>query len=401
MEHLLEGCELEEARIKSEEASRASSPVPEGEDAFQEDGATGDAEDDDAEARDALKALTEAHDFDIEAAADAEIDDDSNVRRSRRVAVKQAKQATASLSMLVAEEGQGDAASSAAHWRSSRPRRRRGGAASGAGSSDSSRAASPVAGDSAAAAPDGLVAARVALSISGVGSAGDGLGALSSVLASRGAKHLGGLGALNWCEAEDRLLISAVEEAGMTDWTRVCSHLRGHGFSRSAQQCMARYMRALGRGPGRSEFTAEEDELIRAEVRGPGRGRQGNEGTGCRRRRRYITLSLMCAARAPRAMLHPRSTGNPAHCRLLALFLPLSPCPLQVKRAGGAQKVAWRELAAKVGGRLGKQCRERWFFHLDPAILRTPFSVEDDKTLFTLRCQLGGCCTGRAAVPEV
>jgi hypothetical protein len=62
-----------------------------------------------------------------------------------------------------------------------------------------------------------------------------------------------------------------------------------------------------------------------------------------------------------------------------------------VKRCGGAQKVAWRELAAKVGGRLGKQCRERWFFHLDPAILRTPFSVEDDKTLFTLRCQLGAC----------
>jgi len=343
MEHLLEGCELEEARIKSEEASRVPSPVPEGEDAFQEDDAAGDAEEGDAEARDALKALTAAHDFDLEAEASAEADDDSNVRRSRRVAVKQARQATESLSMLVAEEGPSDAAGSAAHWRNTRPNRRRGAVASGAGSSDSSRAASPVAGDLAAAgpAPEGLVAARVALSISGVGSTGDGLGALSSVLASRGAKHLGGLGALNWCEAEDRLLISAVEEAGMTDWTRVCSHLRGHGFSRSAQQCMARYMRALGRGPGRSEFTAEEDEMIRAEVRG-----WGGECDS-------LSTPLL-DARGPAPRDAPLSLVGPLV--LIAVPLPLSRAPVSrpLPPPPPAGEAGWRRAEGGVA-RAGRQ----------------------------------------------
>ena len=33
-------------------------------------------------------------------------------------------------------------------------------------------------------------------------------------------------------------------------------------------------------------------------------------------------------------------------------------------------------------GRIGKQCRERWFNHLDPSIKRGEWTTEEDKILF-------------------
>ena len=34
----------------------------------------------------------------------------------------------------------------------------------------------------------------------------------------------------------------------------------------------------------------------------------------------------------------------------------------------------WSEIAERIPGRIGKQCRERWFNHLDPKIKRTEWS---------------------------
>ena len=41
--------------------------------------------------------------------------------------------------------------------------------------------------------------------------------------------------------------------------------------------------------------------------------------------------------------------------------------------AHGTKK--WSLIAQNLEGRLGKQCRERWYNHLDPAIKRTPWCV--------------------------
>jgi hypothetical protein len=46
-----------------------------------------------------------------------------------------------------------------------------------------------------------------------------------------------------------------------------------------------------------------------------------------------------------------------------------------------AARVKWRDVAASLPGRLGKQCRERWFNQLDPAINMGPWSVEEDQKL--------------------
>lgn len=35
-------------------------------------------------------------------------------------------------------------------------------------------------------------------------------------------------------------------------------------------------------------------------------------------------------------------------------------------------------------GRTAKQCRDRWFHHLDPSISKDPFTAEEDKTILSL-----------------
>jgi hypothetical protein len=49
----------------------------------------------------------------------------------------------------------------------------------------------------------------------------------------------------------------------------------------------------------------------------------------------------------------------------------------------------WSEIAAKVPGRIGKQCRERWFNHLDPSIKKSEWSDEEDRILITAQAQMG------------
>lgn len=49
----------------------------------------------------------------------------------------------------------------------------------------------------------------------------------------------------------------------------------------------------------------------------------------------------------------------------------------------------WSEIAAKVPGRIGKQCRERWFNHLDPGIKKSEWSDEEDQILISAQAEMG------------
>jgi len=42
-----------------------------------------------------------------------------------------------------------------------------------------------------------------------------------------------------------------------------------------------------------------------------------------------------------------------------------------------------------IKGRTGKQCRERWFNHLNPEISRAPWSKEEIETIFNYKRKLG------------
>ncbi len=48
----------------------------------------------------------------------------------------------------------------------------------------------------------------------------------------------------------------------------------------------------------------------------------------------------------------------------------------------GVGNIKWSVIAGELPGRIGKQCRERWFNHLDPSIKRGEWTMEEDKILF-------------------
>jgi hypothetical protein len=53
----------------------------------------------------------------------------------------------------------------------------------------------------------------------------------------------------------------------------------------------------------------------------------------------------------------------------------------------GAQK--WTAIAAVVGDRTGKQCRERWTAHLNPELSVDPWTAEEDRLICELHNELG------------
>ena len=49
----------------------------------------------------------------------------------------------------------------------------------------------------------------------------------------------------------------------------------------------------------------------------------------------------------------------------------------------------WNFLASRLGARLGKQCRERWHNHLDPAVCKGPFTEPEERLIWHLHAKLG------------
>lgn len=55
----------------------------------------------------------------------------------------------------------------------------------------------------------------------------------------------------------------------------------------------------------------------------------------------------------------------------------------------GSGKTKWSTIAEYLPGRIGKQCRERWFNHLDPSIVRVDWSTEEDIILYESQKRFG------------
>eukprot|EP00543_Licmophora_paradoxa_P000290 CAMPEP_0202455208 /NCGR_PEP_ID=MMETSP1360-20130828/12796_1 /ASSEMBLY_ACC=CAM_ASM_000848 /TAXON_ID=515479 /ORGANISM="Licmophora paradoxa, Strain CCMP2313" /LENGTH=670 /DNA_ID=CAMNT_0049074741 /DNA_START=268 /DNA_END=2280 /DNA_ORIENTATION=+ len=56
-------------------------------------------------------------------------------------------------------------------------------------------------------------------------------------------------------------------------------------------------------------------------------------------------------------------------------------------KANGAKR--WSQIAAELPGRIGKQCRERWHNHLNPAICKLPWSAKEDRIILENHGKLG------------
>ena len=60
---------------------------------------------------------------------------------------------------------------------------------------------------------------------------------------------------------------------------------------------------------------------------------------------------------------------------------------VQLVKIHGAKK--WSEIASHLPGRIGKQCRERWFNHLNPDINKHAWSIEEDELILQLQAEIG------------
>lgn len=49
----------------------------------------------------------------------------------------------------------------------------------------------------------------------------------------------------------------------------------------------------------------------------------------------------------------------------------------------------WSLIASKLNGRIGKQCRERWYNHLDPYISKAPWTEEEDQIIINAHKEIG------------
>jgi len=49
----------------------------------------------------------------------------------------------------------------------------------------------------------------------------------------------------------------------------------------------------------------------------------------------------------------------------------------------------WSKIASRLGGRIGKQCRERWHNHLDPTINKGPWTPEEEAKIHKLHAEFG------------
>jgi len=60
-----------------------------------------------------------------------------------------------------------------------------------------------------------------------------------------------------------------------------------------------------------------------------------------------------------------------------------------IKLVGMLGPKRWSRIADELPGRIGKQCRERWYNHLDPEIKREEWSVEEDRQLIVAHAEYG------------
>ncbi|KAG7377882.1 hypothetical protein PHYPSEUDO_010886 [Phytophthora pseudosyringae] len=58
----------------------------------------------------------------------------------------------------------------------------------------------------------------------------------------------------------------------------------------------------------------------------------------------------------------------------------------------------WGQVATRIPGRTSKQCRERWYNHLDPSIIRGEYSTEEDRMILDAQARLGNRWSAIAAM---
>lgn len=83
-------------------------------------------------------------------------------------------------------------------------------------------------------------------------------------------------------------------------------------------------------------------------------------------------------------------------CKFSSRNAPINKGPWSVQEDSKLRRLVemyapknWSFLAKIMGTRQGKQCRERWHNHLNPDIIKTPFTKDEDRLIIQLHMKYG------------
>ena len=152
-----------------------------------------------------------------------------------------------------------------------------------------------------------------------------------------------------WTKAEDDVLRKAVTMYGAKEWKKIAAVLGG---SRTSVQCLHRWNKVLKPGLVKGPWSKEEVWTMNIFQ------------WWCN----FICLPTF--VHFPHLSIQDRVVFD------------------MVTRYG-VGNVKWSFIAQQLKGRIGKQCRERWFNHLDPTIIKTPWTIDEDRIMFESQQKLG------------
>lgn len=143
-----------------------------------------------------------------------------------------------------------------------------------------------------------------------------------------------------WTKREDEALRATIDSEGVDDWAQVA--LVAFEGARTDAQCSERWEKVLKLGLRKGPWTPAEDDIVRTAVE-----------------------SGSCCSCAP----SPGGSASPA--------------------ASTIANPNWAEVARLLPGRLTKQVRERWQNHLDPSLVKSPWTEAEDYLLVSLQAVMG------------
>merc|ERR1719240_1570305 len=150
-----------------------------------------------------------------------------------------------------------------------------------------------------------------------------------------------------WTAAEDAAMLNAIAKHGARNWKVIAAAVPG----RTHAQCLQRWAKAKRPGLKKGYWTKAEDDLLRSLV----------------------------------ALLHSTNNTSTSTSASTTGTTTTTTATTTAK----AHKSSWANIARQITGRTSKQCRERWFHHLDPSIKRTPYTEAEDSQIMAMVSEVG------------